>query len=88
MRHRDKVVSKGEIVRAVWDTSYDGDEKIVEVYVRYLRRKIDLAGHNIETVRGVATDSSAASGSSTTKDASPRGNRQHWRCRRGPRRSV
>jgi hypothetical protein len=57
----------------VWDTDYDGDENIVEVYVRYLRRKIDLAGHNIETVRGVATGSSAASGSSTTKHAPPLG---------------
>ena len=55
MRHRDKVVSKGEIVRSVWDTNYDGDENIVEVYVGYLRRKIDLpfSGHSIETVRGV-----------------------------------
>jgi len=55
MRHRDEVVSKSEIVRAVWDTNYDGDENIVEVYIRYLRRKIDLpfSGNSIETVRGV-----------------------------------
>jgi two-component system OmpR family response regulator len=55
MRHRDQVVSKGEIVRSVWDTNYDGDDNIVEVYVGYLRRKIDLpfSGNSIETVRGV-----------------------------------
>ena len=55
MRHHDEVVSKSEIVRAVWDTNYDGDENIVEVYIRYLRRKIDLpfSGNSIETVRGV-----------------------------------
>ncbi|WP_041303740.1 response regulator transcription factor [Mycolicibacterium rhodesiae] len=55
MRHRDRVVSKTEIVNAVWDNHYGGDENIVEVYIRYLRRKIDLpfSGQSIETVRGV-----------------------------------
>jgi two-component system, OmpR family, response regulator len=55
MRHYGTVVSKSDIVRAVWDTNYDGDENIVEVYVRYLRRKVDLpfSGNSIETVRGV-----------------------------------
>lgn len=55
MRHRDEVVSKGEIVRSVWDSNYDGDDNIVEVYVGYLRRKIDspFSGNSIETVRGV-----------------------------------
>jgi two-component system OmpR family response regulator len=55
MRHRGTVVTKAEIVRSVWDTNYDGDDNIVEVYIGYLRRKIDLpfAGHSIETVRGV-----------------------------------
>jgi two-component system, OmpR family, response regulator len=55
MRHRDTVVSKNDIMRSVWDTNYAGDDNIVEVYVGYLRRKIDLpfSDHHIETVRGV-----------------------------------
>lgn len=55
MRHRGVAVSKSEIVRSVWDTNFDGDDNIVEVYIGYLRRKIGspLAGHRIETVRGV-----------------------------------
>jgi two-component system, OmpR family, response regulator len=55
MRHRGTVVTKAEIVRSVWDTNFDGDDNIVEVYIGYLRRKIGspLAGHGIETVRGV-----------------------------------
>ncbi|MCW2689397.1 MAG: response regulator with CheY-like receiver domain and winged-helix DNA-binding domain [Mycobacterium sp.] len=55
MRHRGTVVTKGEIVRSVWDTNYDGDDNIVEVYIGYLRRKIDLpfCRQRIETVRGV-----------------------------------
>jgi two-component system OmpR family response regulator len=55
MRHRDTVVSKAEIVRSVWDSNYEGDDNIVEVYIGYLRRKLGLpfAGNSIETVRGV-----------------------------------
>lgn len=55
MRHRNTVVTKSEIVKSIWDTNYTGPDNIVEVYVGYLRRKIDLpaARHSIETVRGV-----------------------------------
>jgi two-component system OmpR family response regulator len=55
MRNHDTVVSKGEIVRGVWDTNYEGDDNIVEVYIAYLRRKIDspFSRSSIETVRGV-----------------------------------
>jgi two-component system, OmpR family, response regulator len=55
MRHRGVAVSKSEIVRSVWDTNFDGDDNIVEVYIGYLRRKLrsPLTGHRIETVRGV-----------------------------------
>jgi DNA-binding response OmpR family regulator len=54
MRHRDQVVSKTKIMANVWDTFYDGDPNVVEVYVGYLRRKIDapFGRHSIETVRG------------------------------------
>lgn len=55
MRHVDRVVSKSEIIDHVWDFDFQGDDNIVEVYVRYLRRKIDLpfSRNTIETVRGV-----------------------------------
>jgi two-component system, OmpR family, response regulator len=55
MRHRGTVVSKSEIVRSIWDSNYTGDENIVEVYIGYLRRKVDLplSANHIETVRGV-----------------------------------
>jgi len=54
MRHRGDVVSKTEILESVWDLNYDGDENVVEVYVGYLRRKIDqpFDRHAIETLRG------------------------------------
>lgn len=54
MRRADQVTSKAEILDHVWDFEFDGDDNIVEVYVRYLRRKIDLpfGRQAIETVRG------------------------------------
>jgi DNA-binding response OmpR family regulator len=54
MRHRGDVVSKTDILESVWDANYEGAENVVEVYVGYLRRKIDqpFGRHAIETVRG------------------------------------
>ena len=54
MRHSGTVVRKSEIMQSVWDTNYEGDDNIVEVYIGYLRRKIDspVCGRRIETVRG------------------------------------
>jgi DNA-binding response OmpR family regulator len=54
MRRRDQVVSKTDIMANVWDSFYDGDPNVVEVYVGYLRRKVDapFGRHSIETVRG------------------------------------
>lgn len=54
IRHKGDVVSKSEILRGVWDTYYEGDDNVVEVYVGYLRKKIDQPFHkrSIETVRG------------------------------------
>jgi DNA-binding response OmpR family regulator len=54
MRRPEEVLSKTQIVEHVWDAHYDGDPNIVEVYVGYLRRKIDapFRRQTIETVRG------------------------------------
>lgn len=54
MRNQGDVVTKPEILRSVWDTNYSGDENVVEVYIGYLRRKVDVPFGlaTIETVRG------------------------------------
>jgi len=54
MRHPDEVFSKTQILEACWDWAFDGDPNIVEVYIRYLRKKIDIPfGRNsLQTVRG------------------------------------
>ncbi|HEY9408726.1 MAG TPA: winged helix-turn-helix domain-containing protein, partial [Jiangellaceae bacterium] len=51
---RDEVVSKRDILEHVWDTYYEGDPNVVEVYVGYLRRKIDVPFDRqaLQTVRG------------------------------------
>ena len=55
MRHAGEVVTKTDILRAVWDAHYEGEVNVVEVYVGYLRRKIDapFGTTSIETLRGV-----------------------------------
>ena len=62
LRRAGAALSKNEILTHVWDAHYDGDENVVEVYVGYLRRKIDapFGTLTIETVRGVGYRLSAS----------------------------
>lgn len=54
MRHPGEVLSRTRIRQHVWDDHFDGDSNVVDVYVRYLREKIDrrFGLELIETVRG------------------------------------
>jgi DNA-binding response OmpR family regulator len=54
LRRPDEVLPKAEILTHVWDAHYEGDPNVVEVYVGYLRRKIDapFGRHALQTVRG------------------------------------
>ena len=54
MRHKGEVLSRTEILEHVWDFAYDGTSNVVDVYVRYLRDKVDrpFGRDAIETVRG------------------------------------
>ena len=49
-----EVLSRTRILDHVWDTAYDGDSNVVDVYVRYLREKVDrpFGLSSLETVRG------------------------------------
>ena len=53
MRHSGEVLSRMQILDHVWDFAYEGDSNVVDVYVRYLRQKIDrpFGVRTIETVR-------------------------------------
>lgn len=54
VRNADQVVTKAQILENVWDQAYEGSENIVEVYIRYLRRKIDepFGVASLQTLRG------------------------------------
>ncbi|MDQ1626108.1 MAG: hypothetical protein QOJ49_1606 [Actinomycetota bacterium] len=54
MRHRGQVVPKSQLLTDVWDSHYSGAENVVEVYVGYLRRKVDepFGRTSLQTVRG------------------------------------
>ncbi|ABG03165.1 two component transcriptional regulator, winged helix family [Rubrobacter xylanophilus DSM 9941] len=54
MRHPRQVLSRQQILSAVWDYAFDPGSNVVDVYVRYLRRKLDRPGEPslITTVRG------------------------------------
>jgi two-component system OmpR family response regulator len=50
----DQVLPRQRLLDEVWGYNFFGDENNVEVYIRYLRQKLDDAGHErIQTVRGV-----------------------------------
>jgi two-component system, OmpR family, response regulator len=54
MINAERVVSKAQILDRVWDFDFDGESRIVESYISYLRRKIDADGPPlIHTLRGV-----------------------------------
>ncbi len=54
MRHPGQVLSRQQILSAIWDYSFDVESNVVDVYVRYLRRKLDPpeGPSVITTVRG------------------------------------
>lgn len=51
--HRAVPVSRADLLREVWGTSYDGGSNTVDVVIRSLRRKLGAIADRIETVRGV-----------------------------------
>lgn len=54
MRHAKKVLSKAQILDGVWEDGFDGDSNIVEIYISYLRKKVDQDEPSlIHTIRRV-----------------------------------
>lgn len=55
MHHAGQVLSRETIMEGVWNLPYDPSTNVVDVYMKYLRDKIDLPGERklIRTVRGV-----------------------------------
>lgn len=55
IRHPNQVLSREQLLDAVWGYDYYGDTNVVDVYIRYVRKKIDHPDEPsiIQTVRGV-----------------------------------
>jgi two-component system OmpR family response regulator len=55
LRHPGTVLTRSQILEAAWDFAYDGTSNVVDQYVTYLRKKIDVpfGRHDLETVRGM-----------------------------------
>ena len=55
LRHPGHVLTRSQIIEEIWDFAYVGGSNIVDQYVNYLRRKVDVPfeRHHIETVRGM-----------------------------------
>jgi two-component system OmpR family response regulator len=54
LRHPGEVLTRMRLIEHVWDFAYDGSSNVVDVYVKYLREKIDrpFGVDSIRTVRG------------------------------------
>ncbi len=54
LRRRGQVVSRSQLLDEVWSEGYDGSPNVVDVYIGYLRRKLEQPSHPplIRTVRG------------------------------------
>jgi len=55
LRNKDQIVTRNMIVENVWDASFDNFTNVVDVYINYLRNKIDrdFEPRLIQTIRGV-----------------------------------
>lgn len=54
LRHPNQVLTRDQLMEAVWGHDFEGESNVLEVYVRYLRTKLEASGapRLIHTVRG------------------------------------
>jgi len=64
MRNAGRRITRAMIVEHVWNLSFDTTTNIVDVYINYLRKKVDgeYVPHLIHTVRGVGYEMSCQAG--------------------------
>jgi two-component system OmpR family response regulator len=55
VRHPDQVLSRYQLLEGAWDNGYEHRSNVIDVYIRYLREKLDrpFGADSLETVRGV-----------------------------------
>ncbi len=64
LRHRGQPLTRTQIAEGVWGYDFDAQSNVVDVYIRYLRRKVDdpFETKLIQTVRGVGYKIEASNG--------------------------
>jgi len=55
IRNKDRVCTRSRIIEHVWDIHFDSDTSVIDVYITFLRRKLEAAGcgNLIQTIRGI-----------------------------------
>lgn len=55
LRHPRQVLERGQILNEVWGYDFGGNDNVLEIYVGYLRKKLEAGGQPrlVQTVRGV-----------------------------------
>ena len=55
LSHKNRIVTRENILLNVWGYEYEGDTNVIDVYIRHLRKKIDegFSKSIIQTVRGI-----------------------------------
>ena len=55
IRNRRQALSRSQLIQNVWGDDYFGDDNVVDVYARYLRKKLEdiKPKRVIQTIRGV-----------------------------------
>ncbi len=55
IRNKGKVCTRTRIIEHVWDIHFDADTSVIDVYINFLRKKLNFSGNKnlIQTVRGV-----------------------------------
>jgi two-component system OmpR family response regulator len=55
MRHAGQTLTRLQLLEGAWDMAFENRSNVVDVYVRYLREKVDrpFGRESLETVRGV-----------------------------------
>ena len=55
LRHSGEALSRVQLLDGAWDMAFESRSNVIDVYIRYLREKIDrpFGRHSLETVRGV-----------------------------------
>ncbi|NTU97159.1 MAG: response regulator transcription factor [Chlorobiaceae bacterium] len=55
LRNKGKVCTRSRIIEHVWDIHFDSDTSVIDVYITFLRKKLEAAGCPclIQTIRGI-----------------------------------